>query len=156
MNPTNCLSLEGRSFMFVKSVVAGAMLAATMAGSAWAAECKLSADGERGKAAASACKGCHELEPGKASRPTGPNLATVFGNKAGGVGDFTKYSEAMQAAGAKLTWDEASLMSYVADPKTFLASVNGKEMKHGMFFALKDEAKRKDIVVFLKEIAACK
>lgn len=142
--------------MFIKTVVTGAVLAVVMAGSAQAAECKLSADGERGKSAASACKGCHELEAGKPSRATGPNLSTVYGSKAGSVGDFTKYSEAIQAASAKLTWDDASLMSYIADPKSFLASVNGKEMKHGMFFALKDEAKRKDIVVFLKEMAACK
>lgn len=141
--------------MFVKSVVTGAVLAVILAGAAQAAECKLSADGERGKAAASACKGCHELEVGKPSRPTGPNLTGVYGSKAGSVADFTKYSEAMQAAGAKLTWDEPSVMSYVADPKAFLASVNGKEMKHGMFFALKDEAKRKDIVAFLKETKAC-
>ena len=141
--------------MFVKSVVTGAVLAVVLAGSVQAAECKLSADAERGKAAASACKGCHELEVGKPSRPTGPNLTGVFGSKAGGAGDFTKYSEAMQAAGAKLTWDEASLMSYVADPKAFLASVNGKELKHGMFFSLKDEGKRKDIVIYLKETKAC-
>lgn len=142
--------------MFVKTVVTGAILAAAMGGSALAADCKLSADGERGKAAASACKGCHELEPGKPSRPTGPNLATVYGSKAGSVADFAKYSEGIKAAAEKLTWDDASLMAYIADPKSFLASVNGKEMKHGMFFALKDEAKRKDIVVFLKEVAACK
>lgn len=142
--------------MFAKSVIAGALLGAVMAGSAQAAECKLSAEGERGKAAASACKGCHELEPGKPSRATGPNIAGVFGTKAGSVADYTKYSEAMKAAQEKLTWDEASLMAYVADPKSFLASVNGKEMKHGMFFSLKPEDKRKDIVAFLKETAACK
>lgn len=141
--------------MFVKSVVTGAVLAVVLAGAAQAADCKLSADGDRGKAAASACKGCHELEVGKPSRPTGPNLTGVYGNKAGSVADFTKYSEAMLAANAKLTWDEPSIMSYVADPKAFLASVNGKEMKHGMFFALKDEAKRKDIVAYLKETKAC-
>lgn len=142
--------------MFVKSVVAGVLLSGIVAGSAMAAECKLSAEGERGKAAASACKGCHELEPGKPSRATGPNISAVFGAKAGSVADFGKYSEAMKAANEKLTWDEPSIMAYVADPKSFLASVNGKELKHGMFFSLKDEAKRKDIVTFLKESAACK
>jgi cytochrome c len=141
--------------MFFKSVVTGAVLAAALAGAAQAAECKLSADGERGKSVASACKGCHEMEIGKPSRPTGPNLTGVFGSKAGSVADFTKYSEAMQAAGTKLTWDEAGMMTYIADPKAFLATVNGKELKHGMFFALKDEAKRKDVVTFLKEMKAC-
>ena len=142
--------------MFVKSLALGTALAAVLATGALAAECNLSPQGQTGKAAAGACRGCHELEPGKPSRPTGPNLAGVFGSKAASVGDFKKYSEGLKAAGTNLTWDEASLMSYVADPKAFLASVNGKEMKHGMFFALKDEGKRKDIAVFLKEVAACK
>lgn len=141
--------------MFIKSLVTGTVLAVGLAVGAQAADCKLSADAERGKAVTSACKGCHELDIGKPSRPTGPNLTGVYGSKAGSVADFTKYSEAMQAASTKLTWDEASLMSYVADPKAFLASINGKELKHGMFFSLKDEAKRKDVVTYLKEIKAC-
>ncbi len=142
--------------MFLKSMIAGTAVALAFASGAWAAECNLSDQGKAGQKAAAACKGCHELQPGKPSRPTGPNLATVYGSKAAGVADYKKYSEAMKMAGEKLTWDEDSLMSYVADPKSFLASVNGSEMKHGMFFSLKDEGKRKDIAVFLKEVAACK
>lgn len=141
--------------MSVKSMVLGSALAVVLGGGAVAAECAFTPQGEAGKAAASACKGCHEVEPGKPSRPTGPNLATVYGSKAASVPDYKKYSEALKAAGEKLTWDEASLMSYVADPKAFLTSINGQQMKHGMFFALKDEGKRRDIAVFLKETAAC-
>lgn len=142
--------------MFLRSIVAGSVLAFALASGAVAADCKLSPQGETGKAAASACKGCHELDPGKPSRPTGPNLSGVFGSKAASVADFSKYSEGLKAASEKLTWDEAAISEYVADPKSFLAKVNGKEMKHGMFFSLKDEGKRKDIAVFLKEVKACK
>lgn len=142
--------------MDVKAMLAGAALAIVSVGGAVAAECNLSDQGKAGKTAAAACLGCHEFTPGAPAKPTGPNLAGVFGSKAGADAKYGKYSEAIKAAGEKLVWDEASIMAYVGDPKAFLASINGKEMKHGMFFALKDEGKRKDIAVFLKELKACR
>lgn len=142
--------------MLVKSMLAGGLVAVLAIGAAKAADCTLSPQGEAGKSAASACKGCHEFDPAKPSRPTGPNLAGIFGAKAGQAADFPRYSEAMKAAAGKLTWDEASLVGYVGDPKGFLAGVNGRQLKNGMFFALKDQAKRQDIAVYLKELAACR
>ena len=49
----------------------------------------------------SGCKACHVLEPGKASRVTGPNLVGVVGQPAMHAADFKGYSEAMKAAQAK-------------------------------------------------------
>lgn len=139
--------------MVLKSMVAGLAVAVIAAGSAAAAECTLPADAQAGKAVSNQCKSCHVFEADKPSRPTGPNIHDVFGRKAGTRSDFTKYSEGMQGANAKgLVWTEDKILDYVADPKAFLAKVNGADVKHAMFFQLKDEQKRKDIVAFLKAI----
>ena len=139
--------------MFFKSMVTGLALAVIAAGSTAAAECTLPAEAQAGKTVSNQCKSCHVLEADKPSRPTGPNIHDVFGRKAGSRADFTKYSEGMQGAAAKgLVWGEDNIAEYIADPKTFLAKINGKEVKHAMFFQLKDEQKRKDVVAFLKAI----
>lgn len=135
--------------MLLKSILAGAAAAVLFAGPALA-ECKVSS-------ALSACKGCHVFEADKPSRPTGPNLADVYGRAAGTRSDFTKWSEAMTAAKAtNLVWSEDNLKEYLEDPKGFFTKVNGSEKKHGMFFNLKDEGKRKDAIKALKELKECK
>ncbi|HLN24998.1 MAG TPA: cytochrome c family protein [Patescibacteria group bacterium] len=139
--------------MFFKSMVAGMAVAVIAAGSAFAAECTLSADATDGKTISNQCKTCHVFEADKPSRPTGPNLHDIFDDKAGTRKDFPKYSEAITAANAKgLVWTEDKLFAYLADPKAFFTAYNGAELKHGMFFSLKDDAKRKDVIAFLKAI----
>ncbi len=70
--------------------------------------------------------------------------------------DFKGYSEAMKAAQAKgLTWTDENLLSYLADPKAFLASFNGQPLKNAMMFQVKDEAKRKAAIDGLKAVTAC-
>ncbi len=139
--------------MFLKTVLAGVAVAIVAGGSAIAAECTLPADAQAGKTISNQCKSCHVFEADKPSRPTAPNIHDVYGSKAGQRSDFPKYSEGMQGAAAKgLVWTDENLMEYVNDPKAFLIKVNGKEVKHAMFFALKDEQKRKEIVAFLKAI----
>lgn len=139
--------------MDLKSLVAGLAIAMLAAGSAAAAECTLPADAQAGKVVSAQCKACHIFEADKPSRPTGPNLHDVFGRKAGSRTDFPKYSEGMQGANAKgLVWTDDQINEYVADPKAFLAKINGKDVKHAMFFQLKDDKKRKDIIAFLKAI----
>lgn len=102
------------------------------------------------------CKSCHVLEPGKASRTTGPNLIGVYDQPAMHAADFKGYSEALKAAQAKgLSWTDESLMKYLLDPKAFLNEYNGEPLKNGMMFQIKDEAKRQAAVDGLKEIAAC-
>lgn len=139
--------------MFFKSLMVGMTATVIAAGSAFAADCGLSGDAQSGKTVSNQCKSCHVFEADKPSRPTGPNLHDVFGSTIGSRGDFPKYSEAMTAANAKgATWTEANLFDYLADPKAFLTKINGSEMKHAMFFNLKDDDKRKDMVAFLKAI----
>jgi cytochrome c len=139
--------------MFLKSMVAGLAFAVIAAGSAAAAECSLPADAQAGKTVSAQCKACHIFEADKPSKPTGPNLHDVLGRKAASRADFPKYSEGMQGASAKgLVWTEDKIFDYLADPKAFLAKVNGAEVKHAMFFQLKDDQKRKDIIAFLKAI----
>jgi len=107
-------------------------------------------------ASISLCGTCHALAPGKPSRATGPNLVGVPGQAAMHAADFKGYSEAMKAASAKgLVWTDDNLMSYLADPKAFLATFNGRPLKNAMSFQLTDEAKRKAAVAGLKEISAC-
>ncbi|MBI4967321.1 MAG: cytochrome c family protein [Rhodospirillales bacterium] len=116
------------------------------------ADCKLAGDADAGKTVANGCKSCHEFAADKASKATGPNLHDVYGAKAGGRGDFAKYSEALKAAAAKVTWDDASIDAYLTEPKDFLAKVNGKDMKHAMFYKVADGEKRKQVIAFLKAI----
>lgn len=140
--------------MFFKSMLTGAVLVAFAAGSAFAAECSLPADALNGKTVSNQCKSCHVFDAEKPSRPTGPNLHDVFGEKAGTRKDYPSYSPAVAAASAKgLVWTEDKLYDYLADPKAFLAAVTGNpDLKHGMYFNVKDEQKRKDVIAFLKAI----
>jgi cytochrome c len=139
--------------MFAKSLLIGVAVAVLAAGAASAAECTLPAEAQAGKAVSNQCKSCHVFEADKPSRPTAPNLHDVFGAIPASRKDFPKYSEGMLGAAAKnATWTEDSLFEYLADPKSYLVKVNGGDVKHAMYFQLKDEQKRKDIIAFLKAI----
>jgi cytochrome c len=98
-------------------------------------------DAEAGKAVFNVCKACHGVGEG-AKNQVGPVLNGVIGRKAGTAEGFN-YSEAMKASG--LTWDEASIAGYLADPK---GKVPGNKM---VFAGLKDEQKVKDLLAFLKQ-----
>ena len=102
------------------------------------------------------CKTCHALDPSKPSRATGPNLHGIPGQPALHAADFKGYSPAMKAAQGKgLTWNDDNLFKYLADPKAFLAEINGEPLKNAMMFQMKDEAKRKAAIEGLKTMAAC-
>jgi len=59
----------------------------------------------------STCAVCHSVEPGQ--NMIGPSLAGVVGRQAGSVAGAT-YSPAMRDA--DVTWNEATLLRYIADP----------------------------------------
>ncbi len=61
------------------------------------------------------CGTCHSLVPGEARQ--GPNLAGVYGRKAGSVPGF-KYSAGF--ADADFAWDEAHLDPYLANPQSVI------------------------------------
>ena len=92
-------------------------------------------------AAFNQCKACHKVEAGK--HGVGPSLFGVFGAKAGHAEGY-KYSDAHLKSG--LTWDEATLAKYLADPK---ATVPGNKMA---FAGLKKPEDVKAVVDYLKTV----
>jgi cytochrome c len=102
------------------------------------------ADGEinpvaLGKDAFQMCAGCHVNEAGAPST-AGPNLYGVMGRVAGGVEGYP-YSDALLAS--DITWDEASMDGYLADPAGFLP---GTDMLAG---AVPDPDTRSAIIAYL-------
>jgi len=86
------------------------------------------------------CKACHVVDSEK--NRLGPTLKGVIGRASGSIDGF-KYSKAMQGAG--LTWDEATLDQYLADPKGFVP-------KNKMAFpGLKKEEDRANVIAYLKQ-----
>ena len=85
-------------------------------------------DAAAGEKVFGVCKACHQIGAA-AKNAVGPNLTGVIGRKAGTMEGF-KYSEAMTGSG--ITWDEAALKEYLADPKK---KVPGNKM---VFMGLKD------------------
>ena len=93
-------------------LAAGLLLVLPVSG-AW------STDYERGKKLFAQCKRCHQVGGGAAHR-IGPQLNDVFGRTAGSLAEY-RYSQAMRAAGADgLTWGEATLDAFLADPHAFV------------------------------------
>ena len=87
-----------------------------------------------------ACRTCHTMKEG--DNRQGPSLAGIFGRKAGSLPGFN-YSPSMKQSG--ITWDEATLDKFIADPEQV---VHGSTMKP--YGGITDAAQRKTIVDFLK------
>jgi len=86
------------------------------------------------------CFVCHATEPGK--NKLGPSLAGIVGRKAGSVPGYA-YSDANKNSG--VTWDEATLDTYLTDPRKF---VPGTKM---IFAGLKNPDDRKALIEYLKK-----
>ena len=87
------------------------------------------------------CAICHTVEAGK--NKIGPSLAGIVGRKSGAEAGFT-YSDGMSSAG--LTWDEATLDKYLANPREV---VPGNKM---MFPGVKNPDERRAIIAYLKTL----
>ena len=109
-------------------------LAGLMSGRAFAQ------DVAAGEKAFVVCRACHQIGP-TAKIAVGPVLNGVVGRKAGTFPGYT-YSDANKNSG--LTWDEDTLQKYLANPQ---AVVKGTKM---IFPGIKDPAKVKDVIAFLK------
>ena len=86
------------------------------------------------------CGQCHYVDKNRGI-PLGPNLDGFFGRKAASEPEYD-YSAALK--NANLTWDEATLDKWLADPAGL---VPGTRMLG--FRGLKDEATRADVIAYL-------
>jgi cytochrome c len=89
------------------------------------------------------CGTCHTADPGAPPRQ-GPNLAGVYGRKAGSLPDF-KYSDAVKGGG--WIWDETTLEPWME---------NAQAVHPGtiMNYRQRDPEKRKLILQYLKTLTA--
>lgn len=113
-----------------------ALLIAELNGNAVAA-----ADPAHGMAVFKKCAVCHTIEPG--AKKVGPSLFGVVGRPAGTLEGFA-YSEAMKTSG--LTWDEATLNTYLTNPKALVPKTKM------IFPGLKVEQDRLDVIEYLKTL----
>jgi cytochrome c len=121
-------------------VIASVVVPVLIALCALATPASAEGDPAKGEKIFARCKACHTVEAGK--NKIGPSLAGVVGRHSGSIADF-KYSDAMH--NANVTWDEANLDKYLADPKSF---VPGNKM---LFPGLKNEQDRQDVIAYLKQ-----
>jgi cytochrome c len=89
------------------------------------------------------CRTCHSVQAG--DNRLGPTLHGVIGRKAGAEQGYAAYSGAMKGAG--ITWDEATLEKFIADPESVVRNNNMKPYK-----GIPDAKVRKEIVGYLKSI----
>jgi cytochrome c len=104
----------------------------------------LAQDVAAGEKAFVVCRACHQIGP-TAKIAVGPVLNGVVGRPAGTYPGYT-YSAANKNSG--LTWDEDTLQKYLANPQVV---VKGTKM---IFPGIKDPAKVKDVIAFLKSYKA--
>lgn len=96
-----------------------------------------------GEDAFQVCTGCHTVEAGAPSA-AGPNLHGVVGRVAGSLENFP-YSEALAAS--QVTWDEATLDRYLADPAGYIP---GTDMQVG---TVTDPEARAALIAYLASVS---
>jgi cytochrome c len=87
------------------------------------------------------CRTCHSAKEG--DNRLGPSLGDIVGAKAGTRPGYAAYSEAMKTSG--VTWDEATLDRFIANPDEVVPNNNMKPFK-----GVPDAAVRKRIIASLK------
>lgn len=114
-------------------------------------------DAEAGAKVFNKCKSCHTIADAEGNNivkggRVGPNLYGVF-NRVAGTTDF-KYGKSMVAAGeAGVAWNEENFISFVADPKKFLAEATGDaRAKSKMSFKLKKEKDAANVWAYLVSV----
>ena len=96
-------------------------------------------DAARGETLYHGCQACHAMD----KNGIGPMHKGVFGHEAGKVPDY-EYSPALQ--GAKIVWTEDNLDKWLAGPQKLIPGTK-------MFYLVKNQQDRADIIEFLKERA---
>jgi cytochrome c len=95
-------------------------------------------DVEAGKVQFKKCALCHAAMAGQ--NKIGPSLFGIVGRKSASAANFS-YSDAMKKFDH--TWDEATLETYLADPRN---TVQGTKM---IFPGLKEKKDRDDVIAYL-------
>jgi len=101
------------------------------------------------------CKSCHAITAPDGTEiqkggKTGPNLWGVVGRAAGSAPDF-KYGDGLLEANAKgVLWDEAQIVTYLADPSAWVKATTGNDAaKSKMSFKLPDAEDAADLAAYL-------
>lgn len=133
-------------FTLALALVTGMATTTTLRAEGEADNRDLSAAGDavKGKRVYMRCQACHTLTAGQ--HRLGPSLANLFGQKAGSIAGFTRYSNALKEA--DFVWTEAALDEWLASPKAFLP---GNKMP---FAGLSNAQDRKDLLAYLREVLA--
>ena len=92
------------------------------------------------KVFASHCAVCHATVPGE--NKIGPSLAGVVGSKSGTVPGYD-FSPAMK--NANVTWDDANLDKFLANPTGFVQGTK-------MFVNLPNETDRQNVIAYLNTL----
>jgi cytochrome c len=92
------------------------------------------------KVFASHCAVCHATTPGE--NKIGPSLAGVVGSKSGTVPGYD-FSPAMK--NANVTWDDANLDKFLANPTGFVQGTK-------MFVNLPNETDRQNVIAYLNTL----
>ena len=85
------------------------------------------------------CRQCHSMREG--DNRLGPSMYGIFDAKAGQVEGFANYSGSLQE---NITWDEATLDKFIADPASVAPNTNM------IYPGVADAAERKRIIDFLR------
>jgi len=131
-NRSGVLNLRARIGFFI-SLLGGLLAGPALAQTAPAG------DAAKGKIIFLECQACHAIAPGG---PTlvGPNLAGVYGRKAGTLAGYD-YSSALKSSG--LVWTAANLDAWLTAPATL---VPGTKMA---FAGIPSPALRADVIAYL-------
>jgi cytochrome c len=125
----------------IRHILPVASFAALLLGGVTQASAQDAAAGQR---VYNQCRACHTIDQG-GRNAVGPNLHGVVGRKAGAIEGF-RYSASMkEKAEGGLTWDEANLRAYLANPK---AVVPAGSMSYP---GLRNEQQLNDLIAYLKQ-----
>jgi len=127
----------------MKRIMAGAVLTVTMMAAmmapSGAAGAPAAGNAVNGAAVfQSQCAMCHGSTPGAAG--IGPSLAGIYGKPAASTAGY-QFSSALM--GAHLTWDAATLETFLTAPQTLVA---GTKMPYA---GLPDAGQRADVIAYL-------
>lgn len=86
------------------------------------------------------CRNCHSIKEG--DNRLGPSLHGVFGKPAGQVKGFANYSGGLTP---DITWDEATLDKFLADPTAMVSNTTMKP-----FPGVREADQRKLVIDYLK------